>query len=61
MAENGFEGETSDVEDSHSVQRESEIEGETLEEEQATISECPEQLVTSKPPRKAKVKKRRRK
>ena len=56
MAENDFEGETSDIDDNEQ-RGESEIEGEAAEE---IAKECPEQLISRKPSKKTKTKKRRK-
>lgn len=56
MAENDFEGETSDNDDNEQ-RGESEIEGEAAEE---IAKECPEQLISRKPSKKTKTKKRRK-
>jgi hypothetical protein len=56
MAENEFEGETSDI-DENEQRGESEIEGEPPEE---VAKECTEQLISRKPSKKTKTKKRRK-
>jgi hypothetical protein len=56
MAENEFEGETSDIEENEQ-RGESEIEGEPPEE---VAKECTEQLISRKPSKKTKTKKRRK-
>lgn len=58
MAENEFDGEASDIEGSEL--RESEVEGEAAEEQATITTDCAEQ-VTPKPPKKNKIKKRRKK
>ena len=56
MAENEYEGETSDI-DENEQRGESEIEGEAPEE---VAKECTEQLISRKPSKKTKTKKRRK-
>ncbi|XP_028407105.1 tubulin polyglutamylase ttll6-like [Dendronephthya gigantea] len=56
MAENEYEGETSDVDESEQ-RDDSEIDGEAAEE---ASKECPEQVISRKPSKKSKVKKRRK-
>jgi hypothetical protein len=56
MAENEFEGEASDI-DENEQRGESEIEGEPPEE---VAKECTEQLISRKPSKKTKTKKRRK-
>lgn len=58
ITENEFDGETSDIEGAEL--RESEIEGEAAED-QVSFAECSEQHVAQKPPKKTKLKKRRKK
>ena len=55
MAENECQGETSDIEENEG-RGESEVEGETEE----MAKECPELLISRKPSKKTKTKKRRK-